>query len=241
MNPFAIDIFEPPQGEMLFKQIIDTVLVAPLNSEGKPDYYWVDITGKSRGWERKQLGEALPDLDAVEEQLNEELMGVDELTLVVEGVGLPSPTGMDTYQLTQDQNYFRKGFHVPPGRPQPGLVQKFERWKWSLRMIGINVVETSHYLMTVQAIAAHYFQTNKLEHSTMRRYLSPHITAMDKDPDVENLMRLKGANLGQVRAKALIARFGTFFATVTADGEELAKILGPAICDKFINAIGRDY
>ncbi|KKL04866.1 hypothetical protein LCGC14_2611800, partial [marine sediment metagenome] len=71
MTMLFVDLHEPERiGELLMQTVPDTILNVALNSEGKADYWWRDIKTFTRQWERKQTGEAIADLDAVEEQLN---------------------------------------------------------------------------------------------------------------------------------------------------------------------------
>ena len=233
-----IDVHEPDDAKLAFSRFIDEVYVVSLNTDGKPDYFWRDIEGKTRGWERKQLGEALSDLDHVEEQLNEQLHVIDDMTLIVEGVGIPSRDGIQLFSLTDDKRFFRRSnFQL---RSQPALAAKYTRFKASLRMAGVSVVETSHWSMTVHEIGAYYVESNKKERTTLRRYVNPHIPPFSANPHVNNLMRLKNNGLGALRAEGLIKNFHSFYNVVTADFDDIADVVGPGIATKFFKSIGRD-
>ena len=97
-----IDSFEPDAIAGGLKPIMPSTVV-PVNTWGKADYYWVDIAGNERMIERKQIGEALGDLNAVEEQLQRHLHECDELTLLVEGVALPTQDGVQVYDYRDEQ------------------------------------------------------------------------------------------------------------------------------------------
>jgi len=115
------DTAEPELMLKLLKQSV-TTLSAPLNADDppKPDYWWLDLQDKRRGWSRKQLGEALSDLDAVEDQINRELSSCDEYTLVIEGVGLAAANGYQPFtyhgkgefchKLRTNQPHFCEGY-----------------------------------------------------------------------------------------------------------------------------------
>ena len=234
---FCIDIFEPDLIKHMLGQVIPDLIVASINSLGSyPDYYWTDVQGNGRGWERKQVGEALSDLDAVEEQLNRELSRCDELTLVVENPWLPLPDGIQTYMLTRDKGFFRPDYAFVR---QPGLVARYEGFKDSLRKAGIAVIETSHMEVTAHAIAAAYRGSNKEHRTTLRRYLNPHIAPFSPNLHIENLMRLKGMNIGEKRAKQAIERYGTFWAVVSKDYKLLAHLWGKTVAKHFMETIGR--
>jgi len=77
---------------------VPNLVIAPLNlSYGKADYYWINQSGAETMKERKQISEALSDIDAVEEQMQKHLGECDELELIVEGVALPTPDGVQTF------------------------------------------------------------------------------------------------------------------------------------------------
>ena len=236
---FFIDVHEPDTAKEMFRALIPDTEVVSLNTSNKPDYFWIDPQDNTRGWERKQLGEALSDLNAVEYQLNEHMKYVTDLTLVVEGVGLPTKTGIDTYRLSHDRKFFTKGVSMPQGRPRPGLVSLYTRFKASVRLAGINVVETSHWDMTVQEIAAHYIETMKGERTTFRRYITPHISPFYQNPHVENLMRMKDNGLGPVNANALVKKFGTLYNVLNADFVSIAVEIGKTRAENFFKSIGR--
>jgi ERCC4-type nuclease len=233
------DIFEPEEIlEPLGKAM--PLVVASINSMGYADYMWLDSQGNRRQVERKQIAEALSDLDSVEEQLNRELETCDELTLLVENPWLPTPDGVQTfkYQLMKDG---RAAF-FPNHRftKQPYLVSKWEGLKEGLRKAGIDVIEVPDMIVTSQTIAAMYKSSWKEESTTLRRYVRPHIPPFSPNIHVENLMRLKGANIGPVRAKKAIDQYKTFHRVVTADVRRLSSLWGSAVAKQFMQLLGRD-
>ena len=236
-----IDIFEPVEIEDMLKPSLNVVR-ASLNSDGKADYFWCDVANNTRQWERKQLGEALADLDSVEEQLNRQLSSCDEQTLVIEGLGLPTLDGFQLYELTKDRRFWRpityKG-EVPSYLRRKSLDRFYEAWKWGLRSAGVLVVETTCLEMTARAIAGAYAASMKPEHTTLRRYLQPHIPPFSPDSHVDNLARLKDCGIGIERAQRLIQELGTFHAVVTAPRHKLHSILGVAVTKRFLSTIGR--
>jgi hypothetical protein len=116
--------------------------------------------------------------------------------LVVEGVGLPTSTGMQEYEFKAKQNMWTKGYHVK----RVGLDNLYEAWKWGLRFAGVNVIETNSLSMTARALVGAYASSMKEEHTTLRRYLQPHIPPFDPNIHVDNLARLKNCGLGVERA-----------------------------------------
>jgi hypothetical protein len=245
IGPLFIDTFEPNEAEAFLSTSVP-IARASLNNQGKADYYWIDVEGHRRQWERKQIGELLSDIDGVEEQLNRELATCDELTLVVEGICMPHIYGVQTYQLSEDKRFFRQGFNFTNEvgarrkiKQAQVLYPKYQAWKQGIRACGVAVIETATLEGTCWEIASAYKYSLDTEHTTFRRYLREHISPFSPDLHVENLMRLKGTGIGLKRAQELIKIYGTFYDAVTADARALASHLGPGIAAKFIEAIGR--
>lgn len=243
------DEYEPPAMLDYLKQSVLAV-VGPLNREGMADYYWVDMRGHSRQWERKQVGEAIGDLDAVEEQLNRELGTADEVTLVVEGLMTATEWGVQVYdhhehgefcrRLKTSQEHWCMGWRVGSvKKPQPGLWARWEGLKDGLRKAGVDVVETSGMYETASALVAAFKGSFKEERTTLRRYVRPHISPFSPNLHVDNLARLKGAGIGPGLAQVLVERYGTFIDAVTAEKKGLEETIGPKRAEKFLNTLGR--
>lgn len=230
------DVFEPDHIVDPLERVIP-VVVESINSQGYADYAWKDIKKHIKQWERKQIAEALSDLDGLEEQLNRELITCDELTLVVENPYLATPDGIQTYQYHMDKT--GKVWFVPGHRftKQPNLIGRWEGLKAGLRMAGVDVIEVPHMSVTVQALAAAFNSSMKEEHTTFRRYLRVHIPPMSPNIHVENLMRIKGANLGPVRAQKAVAEYGTFYRVVTADIRRLYTLWGKGVAENFFKIV----
>lgn len=236
-----VDFHELEEIIYSLKLSIPDVVTGDLNGNGYADYMWLDYKGNRRQWDRNQLAEILSDLDKCESDLHIELLSCDELTLVVEGPGLATPTGIQSYLLTDDRTFFRKGWHIPgpKAKPQPGMSARYKGWKWGVRYAGIVVVETVHWTETAAELASCYAASMRSEHTTLKRYVTPHIPAFDKNIHVENLARLKECGIGPERAQQLVAEFGTFWGVVSASYTDLADILGPKVAQGFIEKIGR--
>jgi len=229
-----IDSYEPLTISSAIEPVVLTA-VAPVNIWNKADYYMVDPLGNERMVERKQLSEALSDLDAVEEQLGRHLHECDELTLLVEGVAKPISTGVQTYN-----------FHS--GRWVAGFLHKqatlWSRWnsfKYSLwHNAGVHVEEVSHWHGTVQFLTTWFNKAMDPANTTLNRYVVPHVPPFHKDPHVDNLCRLKGMDIGEKTAIKLIGEFGTIHATFDARYSDLVGVMGGAWTKQFFEAIGRE-
>lgn len=228
----------------LLKPVVGEVPVTTLNIQGQADYLWVDGEGHIRQWERKQIGEILSDMDAVEEQLNREMRTSEELTLSIEGVWMPTADGIQIYNVTAGNKFWRPGFKYDR---RPGLTSKLMSWIWSLQhVVGIEVITTPHLDATAHAIAAAFRQSYKKpeEHTTMRRYLREHIAPFSPNPHVENFIRLVGAGkrgtgIGPERAQKLIERFGTFWNAINQPKAVLEIWIGKSATENLFTAIGR--
>ena len=104
---------------------------------------------------------------------------------------------------------------------------------------GVSVVNTTDMEGSAHAISAAVSQSMKPEHTTLQRYVIPHLPPFDSNTHVENLARLKGAGIGVARAKKLIDTHGTFYDTITAVTSILENDIGVKATEKFLNALGR--
>lgn len=134
-----------------------------------------------------------------------------------------------------DRRYWRPGFAVR----RKGVDKLYEAWKWGLRAAGVQVIETSCLELTARAVAGAYAASMKLEHTTLRRYVTPHIPPFDPDIHVDNLARLKDCGIGVERAQKLVKQLGTFYAVLTAPRAKLHSIIGMAVTKKLWETLGR--
>lgn len=230
-----IDHYEPYQISDGLKPDMPTTVV-PLNDWGKADYYMVDPEGNERMVERKQVSEALSDLDAVEEQLGRHLHECDELTLLVEGVAMPTPTGVQTYNFTNGQ--WVQGYEH---KRQPKLWKRWAGFKYTLRHnAGIHVEEVSHWHGTVQFLSTWFHKAMDPTSTTMTRYVIPHMAPFHKDQHVDNLCRLKGMGIGESTAIKLVDEFGGLHGVMTAGYADLVGLMGGPWVRQFFEAIKRE-
>lgn len=239
-----VDEFEPVQIFSLLEQSCP-VERHDLNRSGLADYVWLDCMGNTRQIERKQWGELLGSVDRVENQLREEILSADATDLLVEGIVKCTQWGLDAYVWRDDRRSVGFQFSHSFGDPQHTqtmLYAKMMAWFWQLDKAGITVWFTFSYEDTAKAIASFYWNSQKIEHSTLNRYLKPKIGIRSLDPHVLSLMGIEGAQLGQVRAEALVKQFGTLYSVITADAQELAKVsnMGKGTVSKLLKAIGRE-
>lgn len=232
-----IDIAEPLLIADQLKVIVPTV-VAPINSWNKADYYWVDPQGNERMIERKQISEALSDLNAVEDQLGRHLHECAELTLLVEGVALASPKGVRTYQL--QKRVWREDYEH---RNQPTLWSRWNSFKYSLwHNAGVHVEEVSHWTGSVEHITTAYLKSMDPSSTTLNRYVVPHMPPFHKNPLIDNLCRLKGMGMGEKTAILLVEveKLDTWHRIMTAPYAQYVGIMGGAWTRTFFEAIGRE-
>lgn len=231
-----IDHYEPDALTSSLVTAIPNTTQVPLNTWGKADYYMVDPAGNERMIERKQLSEALSDLDAVEEQLGRHMHECGELTLLVEGLGLPTPSGVQIY------NYAHKRWIAGYAHTrQPQLWKRWMGFKYSLRHnAGIEVEETAHWWGSVQFISTWFNKCMDPTSTTMTRYVIPHMAPFHKDPQVDNLCRLKDMGIGESTAIKLIDKFGSIYGVMTARYSDLVGAMGGAWTRAFFESIGRE-
>ena len=239
-----VDIFEPTQIENLLKQTVETTRMTLNHSpEGYADYLFFACDGHRIQVERKQIDEILSDLDGTEEQLGREVSnGVEETILIYEGTCEPIP-GLK--MAVQSFKLAKGGKVMVPSHKYNISYTGLQAWFSQLDKAGITVIHTCHYIGTAMTLVALYNNAQKQEHTTLRRYIKEHIVVKPFNEHVITLMGIKGASLGEARAKALIERYGTVWYTLSQSVEEIAetivgeKKLGMAVAQKLHKAIGR--
>jgi ERCC4-type nuclease len=241
-----VDTFEPKQIEELIAQSVQVQRMG-LNPQGIADYMWYACDGHRVQVERKQTGELLASLDNVEEQLQRELSnGVDETILLIEGVCQPVfglKLATQIWHKAKDKNI------MVPGRTFNCSYTGYKAWQNQLEKAGVTIVETFDYIATAMTLIALFQNSQKKEHTTLRRYIKDKIYIESKNPHIISLMGIKGGGIGEEKAKALIDRYGTFWYVLSRPAEELAetivgdaetgKRLGLKAVNKLFSAIGR--
>lgn len=238
-----IDVFEPDSILYLLRQSID-VEKQNLVQLGFPDYLFFACDGHRVGIERKQWAEILSDPDHVEEQIRREMVSVEEMVLLIEGVAEATPYGMDVYTKSGDKPYFRlQRSYGTPKHPQPGLHHRIQAWLWQLDHYGVSVYRTCNSQDTASALVAWHNSALKETHDTLQRYIKPRINPKAFDPAVLTLMGIEKANLGEIRAKALLSYFGSVWDVLNAPLSSLVDVegIGPSVARSLIDAIGRPF
>lgn len=234
-SPLLIDNFEPTEIERLLSQTATTIRT-PLNQRGIADYYWCCYDGHATQLERKQWNELLAEFDEIEEQLRRYIDNTTEMGLIVEGVLAPHSLGCETWKVEPNSYVSRK--QIFKRRYTEVLA-----WLWSLDKQGVTVYQTPHYVATAYAISAFYHNSQKSEHTTLRRYIKVKPASWIPNPHIQNLINLRHPDLrlGEEKATALVERFGSYWGVITRTEEELCEVegIGPATAKAILRATGR--
>lgn len=225
----AIDIAEPESIINLLQQISE-VDVMSLNLNGYPDYFWLSADNTVIGIEREPLSAILGNMVQIEDEIRRHLPEEGCMILLAEGTVLSHPDGTTVFEIL--------GTHLKTAFFSRTSYHTLMAWLWQVQVHGINLICTPSWKETALAIASIYNNSQKAEHHTFKRHFKP-IVSWQPNPHIQSLMGIPSAGLGEKRASDLIAHFPTLHAAVTADREELAKVLGQANTTKFLKAIGR--
>lgn len=238
--PLLLDIFEPVQIEDLVKESIP-VQRTQLNSYDFADYFWTDCDNNSVQVERKSIDEILSGLDHVESQLRREIYQANRTYLLYEGnfepILMKGKLGCHSFHKTLDGKLMIPGHHYH--QDFSGVMAWFDQ----LDRMGITVINTIDYRATASTLVALYKSQQKKqeEHTTFKRYIKPKVYPKPQNSHVETLMGLAGGNLGEVRAKALVDRFGTAWNVFNSSPDQLAQVdgIGYGLANRILKAIGR--
>lgn len=239
--------FEPIEIENLINQTTPATRLS-LNSKGFGDYLFYAFDGHRIQVERKQTDEVLGGMDLVEEQLRRELSNsVEETILLIEGICEPV-AGLKI--ATQTWHRARERNILVPGRTYNTSYTGYQAWKNQLDKAGVTIVETFDYTATAMTLVALFQNAQKEEHQTLRRYIKPRIHIESYNPHILNLMSIKGAGIGEEKAKALIERYGTFWYVINQSPEDISetlvgaegkeKKLGLTTAKRLLKSIGKE-
>jgi len=233
--PMVVDEFEPLEDILPLLQQSIPATVGQLNRFGFADYFWQAYDMHTIQVERKQNGEVLSDLDAVEEQLVREYNSAAENIIIVEGYIVPTASGCGTLKQVKGKSirYISREYRVS--------YSMFMSWLWQLDKCGITHFFTADLSGTAMLLSTMYKNSQKAEHSTMRRYIKPRIHIEERNPQVLSLMGVVGAELGEVRARALVKKFGNLHRVVNATEEEICQVdgMGKVLARKLLRSVGR--
>lgn len=250
-----IDNSEPIEIVNLLEQSVP-VTIMPLNQTKRSDYYFGGEDGKTRQFSRKQAGELLGNIDEAEDQLRSYYDNADENYQIMEG--LISSVPLTRKDKSRDSISIRRqsrptslfSYKVADG----GFIYDEHSWNTSSAMLyawlfqlsqaGIITLYTENYVATARLLAAIYQSCQKApkDHTTLQRYIKPKIYIKEHNPYVETLMGIKGAELGETKATALIEYFGSPLSLFMASIEEIAELegFGKKTALKILRSIGRE-
>lgn len=244
-----IDVHESIRIEELLRQTIEVQRTA-LNIQGFADFMWLAADGHRVQVEHKQWDELLGAIDHTEEQLSKQLQNTDEQWLLVEGVAIPTDVGVDVYKEHDTKPIFvcRRKFGSKK-RPMGMLADRIASWFWKLDKRGITVAQASNSRMMIKMLVRMYINSTdpSSDNRMLDRYIKPLLPGAPKNPYVRTLMGVDGANIGEVKARALISYFDTPWEVFSANPAEVANVelwpsnrtVGPAAAKALQQALGK--
>ena len=238
LNPLLADTHEPDKLTAALNQSISYPYSwswVGLNFMGLADYHITAADNHTAQIERKQAGELLSDLDAVEAQLGREMTRADETALAVEGIITPAPGGCWTWTQSKDGKLFVRSLAYKVS------YAELQAWFWQLDKCGITVLQFPNWDSFVIGLVAIYKNLQKPEHVTLRRYIKERIQPLDPNPYVMTLMGLYKADIGPETARKLLEIYDTPFEIYTRPASQLALVpdIGPKTVKNIWKAIGR--
>jgi ERCC4-type nuclease len=200
-----------------------------LNQNSIADYFWSATDNHTIQIERKQTSELLSEFDVIEEQLNRYLDNADEIGLILEGILRPHYFGCEALKVKGNKLISQ----VVSKRPYAEIIA----WLWQLDKAGITVYRSIDYMDTAQQLVSFYNNSQKPEHTTLRRYIKHKLPAWQPDPDIAFLTNI----VGEVTATKLVEGVGDRWKVMNAGVEELISVpgIGKATAEKLLKAIGR--
>ncbi len=229
-----MDNHEPALMYTMLNQAL-AVPMTGLNDQGFADYLWNGANGPSQA-ERKTVNDLLgvDGLSHIEDQLRRQKAAHPDirLMLIVEGIATPTPTGTTTWYESRTN---KRIMHC--GREFKLPMQVIYAWTYQVSTF-LEVYFAPNMVCTARMLTAFYKSDQKESHRTFERYLK----AIDwhPNPQVQGLISL-GSGIGEVRAQALIAKFGTVWHVLKASPTDLAVVEGIGIrtAQQLLRRVGR--
>lgn len=192
---------------------------------------------------RKQAGEMLSSLDDVETQLRKDMLEVDEMYLLNEGVFNGTlhnkKPGTQVWHLSKDRKF------LIPGHRFGTSIALFYAWIYQLDKAGITYLPTFDWVETAQALVTMHNNSLKPEHTTLKRYIKHKVVPKEWNNQIQTLMGIRDNHnksvVGEKGAKALIGEFETAWRVMVQEPEDLAMVegIGLITARKLLTAIGR--
>ena len=242
-----VDVNEPNDMVELLAQSVK-VATAAINLDHWADYYWWGHKDSTHQVERKQWPEILPNLDKVEDQLDTERFQADTTTLMIEGLPVLTPYGVDSYSVSWSDSPKRRR----PGpslrrlwgtgsktHPRINLYGRVMSWLYRLDRSGVTIVQTPNMQASAIALISMHNNSLKEEVAAFSRFFKPRVVAKKRQPYVTTLMGVQGGGIGEVSAKRLIKEFINPYNVFNAPTRDIINLLGPSRGAQFLKAIGR--
>ncbi|KKL76362.1 hypothetical protein LCGC14_2045660 [marine sediment metagenome] len=232
LTTLMMDNHEPASMYSMLDQAM-TLTMTGLNDQLFADYLWNGGEGPSQA-ERKTITDLLGGTDPIEDQLRRQKAAHPDirLMLIVEGIATPTPTGTTTwYESRTNKRIMHAGreFKLP--------LQSIYAWKYQVSKF-LEVYFAPNMVCTARMLTAFYKSDQKAEHTTFERYLK--VMDWHPNPQVQGLINI-GSGIGEVRAKALIDKFGTVWHVLKASPAELSVVEGIGIrtAQQLLRRVGR--
>ena len=232
---FQIDVNEPEIALKLIAPSIEGARVSPLNSQDFADYTWKDYEGKLINVERKTWPEILADVDKVEDQLRRHMKNQPEARLIFVLEGMIEMGEMGTWLIERAKN----GTVWTRGRLSGTRLSRIYSWLYQASRY-VEVFQTMNYEQTCSLLVAMYKADQKTpeEHKTFSRYFKK--VVFHPNSQVTMLMGMS-PGLGEVKAEALIGKFGCVWNVLSAEPRELAEVkgIGAGLSKSILQRVGR--
>jgi hypothetical protein len=254
-----MDLAEPDNIEKIIAPVVPVVR-GSLNQMNKADYVFGSmLDGRTIQVNRTQTAELLSNIDSFEDELSRYYNNANEFYAIIEGIISPFRLGSVKANPKTSLTIRPK---APPGQlytysvSDSGFVfnehlfdvsdTMYWAWRYQIDKAGITVMETINYVETAVAITAIYKNAQKSEHTTLNRYYKPRIHIKEKNVQVQALVNLSQAyklNIGEVKAKQIIAQYGNLFNFLMADRGELERMdgIGKKTVDNIMEKVGREW
>ena len=226
------DINEPAEMWRLLEHTIP-IVSSDLNNKGWADYRWYDFENNPVHVERKTWYEVF-DIDRVEDQLARHLGHQPHARLIflLEGVPMGSVSGTALYRPTSGAHKM-----FVPNREDSRPTQMVYSWLYQVEKY-CEVYCTSCLAESSRALVSFFRADQTGDHTTFKRHIKK--IAFAANPQVSMLMSVADG-IGEVKAKEMIAHYGTLLNVLNAPIEDMVALpgIGKVLATKLLRRVGR--
>lgn len=234
-----IDVFESPEIERGLRRCGLNVQRISLVNAGVADLFWYGHGDTRFTLEHKTVSQVVAEMGKrLDTQLRKHSQNADDVGLIMDGVAVPNLKhgGTDFYREVESAK--GKRIYVKSGHSAIHY-EAFTAYLWRLEKEGFAVYSFPNVEALCLGVASFVFNSQKAEHSTLRRYAKTKPVLWKPDPHIQLLVSLPTARIGEKTANKIIDHYGSPYAFFADSLEGMEAVVGLKTAVATMKDLGR--